>query len=47
VLHAFQKKSPSGIRTAQVDVKLVQERLKRAQADHDEAKRSLGKGNPE
>ena len=30
VLHVFQKKSPSGIRTAQTDVKLVSERLKRA-----------------
>lgn len=33
VLHAFQKKSPSGIRTAQSDVELVRERLKRARAD--------------
>jgi phage-related protein len=33
VLHAFQKKSPSGIRTAQIDVDLVHERLKRAKAD--------------
>lgn len=31
VLHAFQKKSPSGIRTAKTDVDLVGERLKRAQ----------------
>ncbi len=30
VLHAFQKKSPSGIRTAQTDIDLVAERLKRA-----------------
>jgi phage-related protein len=30
VLHAFQKKSPSGIRTAQADIDLVSERLKRA-----------------
>jgi phage-related protein len=30
VLHAFQKKSPSGIRTAQADIDLVHERLKRA-----------------
>jgi predicted XRE-type DNA-binding protein len=29
VLHAFQKKSPSGIRTAKRDVDLVAERLKR------------------
>lgn len=36
VLHAFQKKSPKGIRTAQVDVDLVKRRLKVAQQD-DEA----------
>ena len=32
LLHAFQKKSPSGIRTAQLDVDLVHERLSRARA---------------
>jgi phage-related protein len=36
VLHAFQKKSPSGIRTAKRDVDLVAERLKTAQRDHEE-----------
>jgi phage-related protein len=36
VLHAFQKKSPSGIRTAQKDVKLVGERLKTAAKDYEE-----------
>ena len=36
VLHAFQKKSPSGIRTAQRDVELVAARLKAAQKDHEE-----------
>lgn len=36
VLHAFQKKSPSGIRTAKSDVDLVAERLKRAQRDYEE-----------
>lgn len=36
VLHAFQKKSPSGIRTASTDVALVKERLKRAR-EHYEA----------
>jgi phage-related protein len=36
VLHAFQEKSPSGIRTAKRDVDLVTERLKAAQADHEE-----------
>lgn len=35
VLHAFQKKSPSGIRTAQGDIDLVRERLKRARADYE------------
>jgi phage-related protein len=36
VLHAFQKKSPSGIRTAKRDVDLVAQRLKVAQKDHEE-----------
>jgi phage-related protein len=36
VLHAFQKKSPSGIRTAKRDVVLVAERLKTAERDHEE-----------
>ena len=36
VLHAFQKKSPSDIRTAKRDVDLVAERLKTAQRDHEE-----------
>jgi phage-related protein len=31
VLHAFQKKSPKGIATAQIDVDLVDRRLKAAQ----------------
>lgn len=35
VLHAFQKKSPSGIRTAQRDVDLVGERLKTATKDYE------------
>lgn len=35
VLHAFQKKSPSGKRTAQDDVALVRERLKRAREDYE------------
>ena len=30
VLHCFQKKSPSGIRTAKTDVDLIHERLLRA-----------------
>ena len=35
VLHAFQKKSKSGIKTPQEDVKLIVEGMKRAQADFD------------
>ena len=36
VLRAFQKKSPSGIRTAKRDVDLVEQRLKQAQRDYEE-----------
>ena len=36
VLHCFQKKSPSGIRTAQTDIDLVRKRLQAA-AQHYEA----------
>ena len=36
VLHCFQKKSPSGIRTSQNDVDLIGERLKLAQKHHKE-----------
>lgn len=36
VLHAFQKKSPSGARTARRDVELVAQRLKMAQKDYEE-----------
>lgn len=35
VLHAFQKKSKTGIKTPQEDVNLVAERLKRAQQDYE------------
>jgi len=35
VLHAFQKKSPKGIKTAQLDVDLVSRRLRTASADHE------------
>lgn len=35
VLHVFQKKSPSGIRTAQTDIDLVSERLKRAREHYE------------
>jgi len=35
VLHCFQKKSPSGIRTAKTDVKLIERRLKAALDDYE------------
>jgi phage-related protein len=35
VLHAFQKKPPKGIKTAQVDIDLVEKRLKVAQQDYE------------
>ncbi len=35
VLHCFQKKSPSGIKTAQVDVDLIAQRLKAARIDYE------------
>lgn len=35
VLHAFQKKSKQGIKTPQTDVKLISDRLKRAQEDYE------------
>ncbi len=35
VLHAFQKKSPKGIKTAQTDVDLVSRRLKVASEDYE------------
>lgn len=38
VLHAFQKKSPSGIRTAATDVELVAARLRLARADYEARK---------
>ena len=38
VLHAFQKKSPSGIRTATTDIDLVAARLKLAQLDYEETR---------
>jgi phage-related protein len=36
VLHCFQKKSPSGIRTAHSDIELIHERLKLAQQHYKE-----------
>ncbi len=35
VLHCFQKKSPSGARTAQADVDLIRQRLKTAREDYE------------
>ena len=35
VLHAFQKKSPRGIRTAKTDVDLVAQRLRTAKEDYE------------
>lgn len=35
VLHCFQKKSPSGIRTARPDIERIRERLKAARADYE------------
>lgn len=42
VLHCFQKKSPSGVRTARTDVELIERRLKAAGADY-EARYGQGK----
>lgn len=44
VLHAFQKKSPSGIRTARTDIDLVSRRLKQARAHHEENQQPGPKG---
>ncbi len=38
VLHAFQKKSKSGIATPQSDIRLIEQRLKDAERLHKEAK---------
>ena len=35
VLHAFQKKSPKGIKTAQSDIDLIEQKLKVAQEDYE------------
>lgn len=35
VLHAFQKKSPTGIRTARTDIALIARRLRIAQQDYE------------
>lgn len=43
-LHAFQKKSPHGIKTAQTDVELIRKRLKIAQEDYLTRVRPKGRG---
>jgi phage-related protein len=35
VLHAFQKKSPTGIKTARADIKLIARWLREARADYE------------
>ncbi|HVN63602.1 MAG TPA: type II toxin-antitoxin system RelE/ParE family toxin [Candidatus Binataceae bacterium] len=35
VLHAFQKKSPKGIKTARVDIELIAKRLRAAREDYE------------
>ena len=35
MLHCFQKKSPSGVRTVRTDVELIHERLNAACADYE------------
>ena len=45
VLHAFQKKSPRGIKTAQADIDLVRIRLRIAQEDHKD-RYGVKKGKP-
>lgn len=44
VLHVFQKKSPSGVRTARTDVDLVLERLKRAREHYESNYAAPAKG---
>lgn len=41
VLHCFQKKSPSGVRTSRHDVELIEKRLRDARVDYQER---YGKG---
>ena len=35
VLHCFQKKSPSGVHTAKVNVEMIERRLKAARTDYE------------
>jgi phage-related protein len=43
VLHAFQKKSKSGIKTPPQDIEMIKSRLKLAEAHHREHRTSKGK----
>lgn len=43
VLHAFQKKSKSGIKTPQKDKELIKSRIKLAEKDYEEFKKGIGK----
>jgi phage-related protein len=43
VLHAFQKKSPKGVKTDKRDVDMVHERFKRAQEDYETRKKTADK----
>ncbi len=44
VLHVFQKKSPSGVRTAKTDIDLVSRRLKQARAHYESNDQPGSKG---
>jgi predicted XRE-type DNA-binding protein len=41
VLHAFQKKSKSGIQTPRAEIKVIKSRLKRAEEEHIRARRFI------
>lgn len=43
ILHAFQKKSKSGIKTPQKDKELIKSRIKLAEKDYEEFKKEIGK----
>ena len=44
VLHCFQKKAKSGIKTPQMDIDLIKARLKTAQLDFEEASKKASQG---
>ena len=43
LLHAFQKKSKRGVKTPQEDIEIVRDRLKIAQADHEQRQKGTNK----